>query len=176
MDLKTFLKKVAGTVEEIAKSPSAPQRTSSSPSSAQQTCRPQPQPSYQESQPDRSDSEWMAYFRQILAEDFGQYTVREHVPVQELVGNVSDEFQLYATRPRQAYKAEWGKPYDFVLYEGDRVKGVIVIGKYQSQYKHVSFLIAKMYAKKMGVPFVSFYMDAPNEHDYVVNRIRSYVR
>ena len=118
----------------------------------------------------------MAYFRQILAENFGQYSVRENVPVQELVGNVSDEFQLYATRPSQAYKAEWGKPYDFVLCEGDRVKGVVVIGKTQSQYKHVSFLIAKMYAKKMGVPFISFYMDAPNEHDYVVNRIRNYVR
>ena len=78
-------------------------------------------------------------------------------------------------RPQQAYKAEWGLPYSFVLFKPEGVKAVILIGKAQSQYKNVKFMISKMYAKKMGVPFISFYMDAPNEHSYVVNRIAGYL-
>lgn len=179
MDLKTFLRKIAGTVEDIANSATSSQQSSGSPSSSQQSYRPQPQPqpqpTYQEPQRDRTPAEWLAYFKQILDENFSQYNVMQNVPVQDLVGNVSDEFQLYATRPRQAYKAEWGKPYDFLLCEGSVAKGVIVIGKYQGQYRHVSFLIAKMYAKKLGLPFISFYMDAPNERGYVVNRIRKFM-
>ena len=173
MDLKSFFKKIVGTVEEMTNSSSAPQQPGSRPSPAQQPY--QPQPTYQEPQRDRSASEWIAYFRQILDENFSQYNVLQNVPVQELVGNVSDEFQLYATRPRQAYKAEWGKPYDFLLCEGSVAKGVIVIGKYQGQYRHVNFLVAKMYAKKLGLPFISFYMDAPNERNYVVNRIHQFM-
>ena len=37
-------------------------------------------------------------------------------------------------------------------------------------------MISRMYAKKMGIPFISFYMDAPNEHDYVVERIKGLAR
>ena len=46
----------------------------------------QPQQQYQQpqaQQPERSDMEWMAYFREILATEFPQYTVRENVPVPE---------------------------------------------------------------------------------------------
>lgn len=183
MDLKTFLKKIVGTVEQIASSPTRPQQSTSSPSStqqapsspsaAQQTYR--PQPAYQAPQRELSETEWLDYFGRILAEDFSRYNVMRNVQVQDLVGNVSDEFQLYATRPRQAYKAEWGMPYTFLLCEGSVAKGVIMVGKSQRQCKYVSFLISKMYAKKLGLPFVSFYMDAPNERGYVVNRIHSYL-
>ena len=177
MDLKSFLKKIVGTVEDIAKSSTSPQqsasRPSTAPSAAQQTYR--PQPAYEERQRDLSDAEWINYFGQILAEDFGRYNVMRNVLVQDLVGNVSDEFQLYATRPRQAYKAEWGMPYTFLLCEGSVAKGVIMIGKFQRQCKYVSFLISKMYAKKLGLPFISFYMDAPNEREYVVGRIHKFL-
>lgn len=181
MDLKTFLKKIVGTVEQIASSSTKPQQSASSttqqaassPSAAQQTYR--PQPACQAPQRDLSESEWINYFGQILAEEFSRYNVMRNVPVQDLVGNVSDEFQLYATRPRQAYRAEWGMPYTFLLCEGSVAKGVVMIGKSQRQWKYVSFLISKMYAKKLGLPFISFYMDAPNERGYVVNRIHSFL-
>lgn len=172
MDLKTFLKKVVGTVEQITSSSTKPQQSTSTPSAAQ----PSYQPSYQAQQRDLSDAEWINYFKQILAEEFSQYNVMQNVPVQELVGNVSDEFKLYATRPRQAYKAEWGMPYTFLLCEGSVAKGIVMIGKYQKQYKYVSFLISKMYAKKLGLPFISFYMDAPNERNYVVERIKKFMQ
>lgn len=172
MDLKTFLKKVVGTVEQITSSSTKPQQSTSTPSAAQ----PSYQPTYQAQQRDLSDAEWINYFKQILAEEFSQYNVMQNVPVQELVGNVSDEFKLYATRPRQAYKAEWGMPYTFLLCEGSVAKGIVMIGKYQKQYKYVSFLISKMYAKKLGLPFISFYMDAPNERNYVVERIKKFMQ
>lgn len=178
MDIKTFFKKVVSTVEELTSTPSTPSQTSSSPSGTPSSTRQtyQPQPSYQEPQHDRSETEWMAYFKEILAQEFSQYSVRENVPVQDLAGDVSAEFQFYATRPQQAYKAEWGLPYTFVLFQPDGVKGVILLAQYQKQYKHVKFMVSRMYAKKMGVPFVSFYMDAPNERGYVVERIKSHVR
>lgn len=173
MDLKTFLKKVVGTVEQITSSSTRPQQSTSRPSTAQPSYR--PQPTYQAQQRHLSDAEWIHYFKQILAEEFGQYNVMENVPVQDLVGNVSDEFKLYATRPQQAYKAEWGMPYTFLLCEGSVAKGIVMIGKYQKQCKYVKFLISKMYAKKLGLPFISFYMDAPNERDYVVERIKKFM-
>ena len=191
MDIKTFFKKVASTLEhEVKTGVNTIQRelntssTSSSPSSQRQStpaqpqqqpqAQPQPQQSYQAPRPS-SESGTMAYFKEILTQEFVGCVIRENVPVQELVGYAADEFQLYATRPRQAYKAEWGKPYNFVLYEGDRIKGVVVIGKRQVECKYVSFLISKMYAKKMGVPFVSFYLDAPNERDYVIGRFHKFL-
>ena len=180
MDIKTFFKKVASTVEQSVKSGvDAVQKEWNSPSTAsspQQSAQAQSQPrqSY-EHHHEQTDTGWQNYFREILAQEFGLCVIRENVPVQDLVGYVADEFQFYATRPRQVYKAEWGKPYNFVLYEGDRIKGVVVLGKRQVEYKHVSFLISKMYAKKMGVPFVSFYMDAPNERDYVIQRFHKFL-
>ena len=190
MDIKTFFKKVASTLErEVNSGVNTIKRelnTSSTSSSPQQSApaqpqqQPQPQPqaqpqqSYQAPRPS-SESGMMAYFKDILTQEFVGCVIRENVPVQDLVGYVADDFQLYATRPRQAYKAEWGKPYNFVLYEGDRIKGVVVIGKRQVECKYVSFLISKMYAKKLGVPFVSFYLDAPNERDYVIERFHKFL-
>ena len=171
MDFKSLLKKAVGFVEnELKQQPLQQKPTQSRPAQPQQPQKPEPEP-----ERERTSAEWFAYFRQILTQEFGQYAVRENVPVQELAGDISAEFQLYATRPQQAYKAEWGLPYTYVLYSGDSVRGVILLAKRQNQSRNVKFLISKMYAKKMNIPFVSFYMDAPNEHDYVVERIRSYV-
>ena len=197
MDIKTFFRKVASTLEREVKSgvntiqqglnssSSSTSQQQSVPAQAQQQPQPQPQPQ-QQAQPQQNqycqpprrwDDEmgWRAYFRQILATEFGRFSLRENVPVQELVGNVSDEFKLYANRPYQAYKAEWGWPYSFVLYEGEQIKAVILIAKENRQYNHVKFLISKMYAKKLGIQFISFYMDAPNEYDYVVGRIEDHI-
>ena len=178
MDVKTFFKKILGTLEQEVKTEvnRAKMQQQQQRPQPQPQAQAQPQPQQQSSWERRSESEWKAYFREILTQEFSQYAIRENVPVQELAGDASAEFQLYPTRPQQAYKAEWGLPYTFVLYHADSVRGVILIGKNQNQYRKVKFLISKMYAKKMGYPFISFYMDAPNEREYVVERIRGYVR
>ena len=124
---------------------------------------------------ERTDAEWEAYFREILRDDFSSYTIRENVPVTDLAGFANDEAQLYSTRPRQAYKAEWGKPYTFVLESGGSAKGVVMLGNGHSHDSNVKYLIARMYAKKLGLPYINFYTQMPNERDYVIGRIRKFM-
>ena len=125
--------------------------------------------------PDRAATEWRAFFRDIIKSDFAGYDVHENVPVTELAGNVSDEFKLYKTRPSQAYKAEWGEPYTFVMYQGGAPKGIVMLGDGHSHSANVKYLIARMYAKKLGLPYINFYTQMPNERDYVVGRIGKYL-
>ena len=124
---------------------------------------------------ERTDAEWEAYFREILRDDFSSYTIRENVPVTDLAGFANDEAQLYSTRPRQAYKAEWGKPYTFVLESGGSAKGVVMLGNGHSHDSNVKYLIARMYAKKLGLPYINFYTQMPNERDYVIGRISKFM-
>ena len=125
--------------------------------------------------PDRTAAEWRAFFREIIQSDFADYDVRENVPVTELAGNASDEFQLYKSRPRQVYKAEWGEPYTFVLSQGGTPKGIVMLGDGHSHSANVKYLIARMYAKKMGLPYINFYTQMPNVREYVVSRISKYL-
>lgn len=173
MDLKTLIKKIFGTLEHEVQTEVDRVKQKRAESQAQRKARPQPR--WATYQGEHTEAEWIAYFKEILAQKFGEFAVRENVPVQELVGDVSEEFQLYPTRPYQAYKAEWGLPYTFVLYKGDQIHAVILLAKSENQYKHVKFLISKMYAKKMNIPFINFYMDAPNERDYVEYRIAEFL-
>lgn len=123
-------------------------------------------------QVERTEAEWHAYFAGILRNRFPQYTVRENVPVTELTGNVSDVFRLYENRPNQVYRAEWGRPYDFVLYVGGKAAGAVMLGDGHCHSTKVTFLISKMFAKKLNIPYLGFYTQFPNTEDYVVNRIR----
>lgn len=125
--------------------------------------------------PERSAVEWRAFFRDVIKSDFAGYEVREDVPVTELAGNVSDEFKLYKTRPSQVYKAEWGEPYTFVLSQGGVPKGVVMLGAGHSHFSNVKYLISRMYAKKLGLPYINFYTQMPNERSYVVSRIGKYL-
>ena len=121
---------------------------------------------------EKSGAEWNAYFKEILLSEFPTYTIRENVKVTDLVGFANDEFKLYKTRPTQAYKAEWGQPYTFVLENGGKAIGVVMLGKGHSHDSGVKYLIARMYAKKLGLPYINFYTQMPNERDYVIGRIR----
>ena len=125
--------------------------------------------------PQRSAAEWQAYFAEILATEFPRFAVRQNVPVTELAGFAADEFQLYTTRPRQVYRAEWGAPYTFVLYEGLTPRGIVMLGSGQSHYSNVKYLIARSYAKKLGLPYINFYTQMPNERAYVISRIAKFV-
>ena len=176
MDLKSFLKKVVGTVErevkaEIKKAENSVQQR---PAQSQSSQSPQPQPTAAP-QREKTSAEWVAYFRDILTSEFGQYSIRENVAVQEIAGNAEDEFQLYKSRPRQVYKAEWGKPYTFVLYQEGMAKGVVMLGNGHSHDSNVKYLIARVYAKKMNIPYINFYTQMPNERDYVIGRIRKFL-
>ena len=123
----------------------------------------------------RTPAESVVYFDNILKTRFPQYSVKANVPVTELAGNVTDSFQLYNTRPTQSYKAEWGAPYSFVLYEGGEAKGVVMLGAGHSHYSNVKYLISRMYCKKLGIPYINFYTQMPNEEEYVVGRINKFL-
>lgn len=120
-------------------------------------------------------SDWNAYFAEILSTEFPQYSVRSNVPVTDLAGYAEDMFKLYKTRPLQAYKAEWGAPYTFVLYEGGAPAGIVMLGSGHSHDSNVKYLIARMYAKKMGLPYINFYTQMDNEREYVIARIRKFM-
>jgi len=137
--------------------------------------KPTPQPTAETFEKEKTPAEWEAYFREILATAFPQYTVREKVAVTEVAGFANDEFQLYKTRPRQAYKAEWGQPYTFVLEQMGAIKGIVMLGNGHSHDSNVKYLIARMYAKKAGIPYINFYTQMPNERDYVIGRIRKFL-
>lgn len=117
-----------------------------------------------------------AYFAEILSSEFPQYTTQHNVKVTDLAGFATDEVQLYKTRPRQEYKAEWGEPYTFVLYQGATPKGIVMLGAGDSHSRKVKYLISRMYAKKMGLPYINFYTQMPNERDYVVERIEKFMK
>lgn len=115
------------------------------------------------------------YFRGILAKEFPECSICENVSVAELVGNVDATFRLYKTRPYQAYKAEWGAPYTFVVAREGRVVAVIMLAEKWKQYNNVKYLISKMYMKKLGIPYIPFYTEMKNDIGYVVERLAKHI-
>ena len=93
----------------------------------------------------------------------------------DLVGFVSDEFQLYTTRPYQVYKAEWGQPFTFVLEQNGKAVGVVMLGSGHSHDANVKYLISRVYAEKLNLPYINFYTQMPNERNYVIGRIRKFL-
>ena len=171
MDFGKLFSKVVKTVKDSIEAEQ--RKTSTTPQS-----KPTPQSAattHYEQEKERTDAEWLIYFREILATEFVTYNVRENVPVTDVAGFANDEFQLYQTRPHQAYKAEWGQPYTFLLEQGGSPKGVVMLGKGHSHNSKVKYLIARMYAKKSGLPYINFYTQMPNERDYVIGRIRKFL-
>ena len=124
---------------------------------------------------EKTAAEWRAYFRDILQSECAGYGIREDVPVTEIAGYSTEDFKLYKTRPRQAYRAEWGQPYTFVLYSGLQPKAVVMLGDGHSHDSNVKYLIARMYAKKFGLPYINFYTQMPNERGYVLSRLRRFL-
>ena len=155
--------KVANAMSDPAARPAA-RPAASSPISSQTTVT-----------RERTDAEWQAYFRDILAAEFPGYALREHVPVTEIAGAAADEFKLYADRPRQVYRAEWGQPYSFVLFAGGAPKAVVMLGGGHTHSANVKYLIARMYAQKLGLPYVNFYTQMPNERSYVAGRLHRFI-
>ena len=122
-----------------------------------------------------SDLQWREYFRAIIASQYPLMTVREDVPVTDIAGYAEDVFQIYETRPRQVYKAEWGQPYTFVLYAAGTPKGVVMLGNGHSHDENVKYLVARKYSQKAGLPYINFYTQMPNEREYVVSRLQRFL-
>ena len=174
MDIKQFFSSVARTIKrEVTSEINKAKYSQPSTSQAQPTpSQSQPQHAEPAFRRERTDAEWVAYFKEILTKEFPQYAIRENVTVQELAGNLNEEFQLYKSRPRQAYKAEWGQPYSFVLYEGGIARGVVMLGKGHSHDSNVKYLIARKYANRIQLPYINVYTQMDNESDYVIARIK----
>ena len=123
----------------------------------------------------RSEAEWIAFFREIIQAEYPTLGIRENVPVTDVAGYANDTFKLYSTRPYQAYKAEWGQPYTFALYDGAVLKGVVMLGSGHSHDTNVKFLIARKYAQKAGAPYINFYTQMPNQRGYVIFRLKRFL-
>ena len=173
MDFGKLFNKIVDVVKENIENAAKP--TSQPAQQSRPTPQPTATPRYEDEEIVRTDAEWLAYFREILASEFAAYSVRENVPVTDVAGFANDEFQLYRTRPRQAYKAEWGQPYTFLLEQAGIPRGVVMLGKGNSHNSNVKYLIARMYAKKLGFAYINFYTQMPNERDYVIGRIRKFL-
>ncbi len=175
MDFGKLLLKLLGFAKDAAQDYIENANKESQPSSqsrpSQSYIAPKPEPVEIE----RTPAEWNAYFKEILLSEFPSYTIRENVKVTDLVGFVSDECQLYTTRPTQVYKAEWGQPYTFVLESDGKAKGVVMLGSGHSHDSGVKYLIARMYTEKLGIPYINFYTQMPNERDYVISRIHKFM-
>ena len=169
MDFGKLLLKLLGVAKEYIDDKPKNEQPRRQP---QSTPRPVVEPTVER---EKTPAEWEAYFKEILLTEFQSYSIRENVPVTELAGFASDEFKLYEKRPYQTYKAEWGQPYTFVLEKDGKAKGVVMLGNGHSHYNNVKYLIARMYAKKLGLPYINFYTQMPNERDYVIGRIRKFM-
>ena len=172
MDFGKVLLKIVGLAKDAAKDYIENANNESHPSQQSRVANSPTSPTVERVEREKTASEWNAYFKEILLSEFPSYTIRENVSVPDLVGFVTDEFKLYKTRPMQAYKAEWGQPYSFVLESGGKAVGVVMLGNGHSHDSGVKYLIARMYAKKLGIPYINFYTQMPNERDYVISRIR----
>ena len=170
MDFGKLFSKVVKTVKDSIE---ADQRQNTT--MAQPKPTPQPATTIHYKEKERTDAEWVTFFREILTTEFPEYSLKENVAVINVAGFANDEFQLYKTRPTQAYKAEWGQPYTFLLEQAGVPKGVVMLGKGHSHDSNVKYLIARMYAKKAGLPYINFYTQMSNERDYVISRIRKFL-
>ena len=91
------------------------------------------------------------YFRTIIQECFGNYVIREDVPVSEFGGQ--------------------GRPYDFALFSGGECCAVVMLVAHNRDNNR-AYKGAKAAAGANGVPFINFYTHMPNERGFVINRIK----
>ena len=168
MDGVQLILKVVGIVKD-----NLDDSNNNAPSSQQ--VRPAQRPVTSPVEREKTAAEWKSYFKEILSNEFPSYTIRENVPVTDLAGFVNEEFKLYKTRTSQAYKAEWGQPYTFVLENGGKAIATIMLGNGHSHDSNVKYLIARMYAKKLDIPYINFYTQMDNEKSYVIGSIHKFL-
>jgi len=96
-----------------------------------------------------------AYFAEIIAAEFPQYTVRENISPSEFGGT--------------------GRNLDFGLYSGSTLAGVVVLVEHNRDNNR-AYRGAKESCQRAGIPFINFYLHMPNKREFVVYRIGHMVR
>ncbi|MCL1823599.1 MAG: hypothetical protein FWG44_05295 [Oscillospiraceae bacterium] len=96
-----------------------------------------------------------AHFKEILTNEFSGYEIRENVPLSEFGGE--------------------GRPYDFGLFQDERLVSVIVLPGLNNTRNH-PFWNSEKKAKELKIPFIKFYTHMPNEKDYVISRINKFMK
>ena len=99
-----------------------------------------------------------AHFDDILKNDFSQYTVKENVPAKEISSNADSESRAYT----------------FVLHKDGQAAAAIMLTPH-NRYRNKGFLGAQNACKQAGIPFINFFTHFPNERNYVVLRIKSFI-
>ena len=116
--------------------------------------------------------DWTTYFRAIIANRFPNLTIDEEVPVSQVAEEMYEVCKRNAARTYQAYKAEWGAPYTFVLSSEGIPRCILMLADWAERPENkVKYLISKMFAKKMNIPYLYFYTNMKNEESYCIKRI-----
>jgi len=92
-------------------------------------------------------SQAIEYFRRVLSNNINQYEVKENTTI----GGVS---------------------YIFGIYQEKRLLAVINLLDENMDDKPI-YLKAKETVEKEGVAFIDFYLDMPNEEEYIIDKINS---
>lgn len=99
------------------------------------------------------------YFAGILAENFSEFQVKKNLAAAEL---------NFAGAELQA------KKYDFVLFQNEKVKAVMMLTPHNRD-NNMAFKNARAASEKAGVPFINFYTHYDNEKSYVIQRIKKFL-
>ncbi len=99
-----------------------------------------------------------SYFNGILSESFPDCELR--------AGATAASLGLTA--------AANAKPYDFALLRGGQPVGVVMLTPHNRD-NNAAFKSARSAAETARVPFVNFYTHFPNEKNYVVRRLKSFI-
>jgi len=94
-------------------------------------------------------------FDVILAEDFSDYEIKENIAKEEFGGS--------------------GRACEFGLFKDDKLKAVVVLVTNKNETTRKEFRAARVAAESAGVGFVSFYTFMPNQREYVITRIKSFL-
>jgi len=96
-----------------------------------------------------------AFFAEVLATEFPQYTVQNNVSPARFGGV--------------------GQNLDFVLFEGETPVGAVVLVEHNGETS-AGYKAAKETCLNAGVPFINFFLHMPNERGFVIGRIGRNVR
>lgn len=99
-----------------------------------------------------------AYFYNILAGAFPDYEIKAGIPATA----------IGASNPA-------AKNYDFCLFKAGRVAAAIMLTPHNRD-RNSAFLTAKAACYNAGIPFINFYTHYPNEREYVINRVKSFIK
>ena len=94
------------------------------------------------------------FFADVIREEFSVYQMKEYIKPEELGGI--------------------GKPYNFGLYKNERLTATIMLTEH-NRTNNAAFKNAKQACKNAGVPFINFFLHMPNERNYVIDRIKSFL-